>query len=410
MQAILNDNEHEQQAQSAPAGTGLSVEDFAALPIARYELRLRALENAVLPSFPGSTLRGAFGHALKNAVCVMRHRECSKCLVFSRCLYPSVFETRWPDELTAMRKQLDAPHPFVLDAPVYPRRRLMPAQAGDSGESAATDAITIEIPTPESVPNASTNGLAGNHTQAKWSYTRELVAGDEVIFGLALLGRTIESLPYIIYAIQEMTERGLSVRRSRFALAEVNFISPSGERRRVFDEQSPNLKADNSPPPSLSDYVRERVNELRQRWNPAEPLSLRLITPLRIKVKGDLQTGADFQLLARNLLRRVSMLGLAHGSTPLTLDYKSLLARTAMVEVRESRFRWWDWTRYSSRQQMKLQMGGFIGEISFTGPALSEFLPLLAAGEIVGVGNGTSVGLGKYVIAGYRDNDTKGVL
>lgn len=63
-------------------------EDFAALDLSRYELKLRACEPVSLPAFLGSTLRGAFGHALKEAVCVMNHRDCAKCLVADRCIYP----------------------------------------------------------------------------------------------------------------------------------------------------------------------------------------------------------------------------------------------------------------------------------------------------------------------------------
>src|SRR5262249_47261833 len=92
----------------------LKVEDFAALDMCRYRLRLRALEDASLPAFLGSTLRGAFGHALKRAVCVMRKRDCEQCLVGDRCLYPYLFETP-PGASHLLRGQIRAPHPFILD-------------------------------------------------------------------------------------------------------------------------------------------------------------------------------------------------------------------------------------------------------------------------------------------------------
>lgn len=53
----------------------MTLDDFDSLVVSRYELKLQALQKALLPQFLGSTLRGAFGHALKQAVCVMPHRQ-----------------------------------------------------------------------------------------------------------------------------------------------------------------------------------------------------------------------------------------------------------------------------------------------------------------------------------------------
>jgi hypothetical protein len=58
----------------------MSPENFAPLALSRYELRLCAEETCSLPAFLGSTLRGAFGHALKKTVCVMQHRVCERCI------------------------------------------------------------------------------------------------------------------------------------------------------------------------------------------------------------------------------------------------------------------------------------------------------------------------------------------
>ena len=63
-------------------------EDFSTLDVSRYRLRLRARSPVLLPRYPGSTLRGAFGHALKEAVCVVRHRDCERCMLAERCIYP----------------------------------------------------------------------------------------------------------------------------------------------------------------------------------------------------------------------------------------------------------------------------------------------------------------------------------
>ena len=60
--------------------------------------------------------------------------------------------------------------------------------------------------------------------------------------------------------------------------------------------------------------------------------------------------------------------------------------------------RWHEWTRYSSRQDALLQMGGLLGEITVAGADLSPFWPYLWLGQWTHAGKGTSMGLGKYRI------------
>lgn len=54
--------------------------------------------------------------------------------------------------------------------------------------------------------------------------------------------------------------------------------------------------------------------------------------------------------------------------------------------------------RYSARQDAKLKMGGVIGEATYEGD-LTPFLRLLALGEVLHVGKGTGLGLGKYRVS-----------
>jgi len=357
----------------------LAPESFAGLQLARYEIRLRASEPARLPAFAGSALRGAFGHALKAAVCVMQHRDCERCLVASRCIYPHVFETQFPAHLTQWRGEQNAPHPYTLDPPIYKQR---------------LDQTAKEAPPANASPESESQPPEGGtpNTQPKWARHRELNAGDEVVFGMTLMGRAIDYLPYLVFAIHEMTQRGLGAQRSRFALTEVRAMATTGELQTIYTEKDQRLDAPATPPPRLSQWVNARLAQLA----PGDTVRLRFVTPSRIKVDDNLQPRASFELLARNLLRRVSMLMAVHGEAPLELDYRALIDRAAEVETVESALRWWDLQRYSSRQQTKLRMGGFVGTIVYGGEMLKEFWPLIVAGEILRIGKGTSFGLGKY--------------
>jgi hypothetical protein len=367
----------------------MNVDDFAVLELSRYELRLRARQAVSLPSFLGSTLRGAFGHALKEAVCVMSHRRCEGCLVASRCIYPYVFETPVPPDVPQLRGQKQAPHPFILTPPMLKIPGKIPERENRSAAAMA--------PGPDRMQRL-TDGravrLVRSPVAVESDGRHQLVANSELTFELLLMGRAVEYLPYIIYAVSEMAQRGLGVERARFGLASVAVIDESGARKTIYSGETQRISVPDSATQSLSELICARVDEMSS--SDPEAIKLSFLTPTRIRVEGDLQIGMSFELLARNLLRRVSMLAAVHGRARLELDYRGLIARAAEVETYKSSLRWSDWERYSNRQQTKMNMGGFTGEVEYRGEAIKEFLPLIAAGELLHIGAGTGFGLGKY--------------
>src|SRR5688572_15780014 len=102
----------------------LTTEQLMAFRIARYEFCLRSRSEALLPPFLGSTLRGAFGNALKAIACSMPHGDCGNCFLVERCLYPKLFETSARKNSGLLRKGDDAPRPFIF---------IPPQPAGDFG-------------------------------------------------------------------------------------------------------------------------------------------------------------------------------------------------------------------------------------------------------------------------------------
>ena len=65
----------------------------------------------------------------------------------------------------------------------------------------------------------------------------------------------------------------------------------------------------------------------------------------------------------------------------------------------EQELRWYDWERYSNRQEVRMRLGGFIGRVTYRGD-LGEFLPYLLLGMYTHVGKGATFGLGGYRIDG----------
>ena len=387
-------------------------QDFISLALSRYELRLEARQSASLPAFLGSTLRGAFGHALKDAVCLMSHRDCSHCLVADRCIYPYLFETPAPADLAQLRGQQKAPHPFILAPPGLlrsatekPAAIKEPLAAAGELSTSSYSAASLKRPLPGGVPvlRKASQSRPGEMRMSSWSPNERLkfAAGDELRFHLTLMGRATDYLSYVIYTVSEMARRGLGVERAKFALHSVAVLDESGKRETIYtagDRRSLVPRAESN---YLSDLVEARLEELKQMGScPGDTVKLRFTTPTRIRVEGDLQTNLSFELLIRNLLRRVLMLMAVHGRSRLDLDYKELIARAAGVGIHKASLSWQDWQRYSNRQETKMKLGGFIGEMEYRGEAIAEFLPLLVAGEILHVGTGTSFGLGKYEIVG----------
>ncbi len=109
----------------------------------------------------------------------------------------------------------------------------------------------------------------------------------------------------------------------------------------------------------------------------------------------------EFHILVRQLLLRISLLSYFHcGIEASMLDFKGLINKAQEVKATDRNLRWYDWERYSGRQETRINMGGFVGRIVFTGD-LTPFWPYLLLGEYVHVGKGSSFGLGKYEILNH---------
>lgn len=300
----------------------------------KYKFQLLLESEALLPPFKGSTFRGVFGVALKKVVCALKRQECESCLLRERCIYTTVFDIPSGEN---SKGTPSPPHPFIIE----------PA---------------LDL-------------------QTRFS------AGDDFDFSLILLGRANDYLPYFVYAIEQMGRIGLGRRingtRSRFQLQRISV----GDRV-VYDSASKKLA--NVPPKDLSTedlMVKKTDKDIKE-------ITLDLLTPLRLKFDNRLQADLPFHLLVRACLRRIATLNNQFGDGEPDLDYKGLVARAEKVEVGNSTLRWFDWKRYSNRQEQSMLMGGMIGEITYRGD-LGEFVPLIRYGEKVHLGKATTFGLGQ---------------
>jgi len=299
----------------------------------KYTFICQFQNDAILPPYKGSTFRGVFGIALKKAACALKRQDCADCLLKTRCLYARVFETPLALEVPEGSRVSTPPHPFVIEPP-------------------ATEQMMFK-------------------------------SGDEAACGLLLFGEIDQSLPYFVYAFEQMGRIGIGKRvngkRGRFVLKEIK----SGARTIYTDAGQKLMLSDLAEDLSLSERIR-----------PIHRIRVRLQTPLRIKYANEIKADLPFHVLVRAMLRRVSSLMNTWGEGEPDLDYKGLIERAAQVRVVENGLRWFDWKRYSNRQERKMFMGGMVGSITYEGD-LAEYLPLIRFCEQVHVGKNTSFGLGK---------------
>jgi hypothetical protein len=127
-----------------------------------------------------------------------------------------------------------------------------------------------------------------------------------------------------------------------------------------------------------------------------EDLIVSLQSPLRITVANRLVRPDEFapSHLLMTLLRRVTGLVRLNAETELTADFGALKAAAAVARFDRADLRWTDWSRHSARQGRLVPMGGIMGHVSVSMAAVDAFRPFLAAAPWLGVGKGTTMGLG----------------
>lgn len=308
----------------------MSAINSPSIPLMTYRFYFDTHQPVRLPDYPGSAWRGAFGHALKKTVCVIRNTPCHQCLLKHACAYSYIFETPPPSNTEKMRKYNSTPHPFVFRF--------------------------AEKPTTE-----------------------------EYSLDMNLFGHGQRFFPYIIHAMHMAGQDGIGGNRQPFRLNRIDAIDFQGQPITVYQEaELRNQSPLQSPSPP---QMPEKIN-------------ITFHSPVRIKQDnknlGD--NHFNFGALFGSLLRRISMICYFHTDTPLETDFAELAAAARNIQFSTQNLHWYDWTRYSSRQQTEMQMGGVLGSVSLDMQGLGDFWPYLWLGQWTHVGKGTSMGMGAYTI------------
>ena len=313
-------------------------------PVARYRFEFQVTQAIHLPDYAGSMLRGAFGHALRQLACMTRQKECAGCPLIGSCPYPMIFAPP-PPVTHSLQKFSQIPPPYVIEPPA-------------------------------------------------WG-SRALFAGETLTFHQVLIGRALPELPLIILAWRRAFARGIGAGDGTADLLRVVHCQPDGEQ----EIHRPEVGSIAAHPQRISIGGETDVS-------PDSAATLRFETPLRLQQNG--RALPPERLPARTLLmalaRRASLLAEFHAAGALVEDFAALGA--ACADIREEKcLTWLDWTRYSSRQQQKMSLGGVIGTWRLVGP-LAPFATLLQLGEWLHVGKEATFGLGRYTLTDRLRGDT----
>ena len=351
--------------------------------LARFRFTVSAKEHIRFPSYKGSAFRGGFGYAFKRVVCVIKGKECDDCLLKQKCIYSYIFETPPPQDTEMLRLYPKVPHPFVIEPPI-------------------TEKQSFET-------------------------------GEIFTFHLVLIGQAIDYIPYFIYTFTELGKQGIGQGRGKYDLVQVEGIGLEDEAVQIYHNKTqtltnhyPVIHAHQLNSQSLVPVNKQGMethNRIKQHQatsssisppyeggdkgeviksetiplNHNNKITISLLTPLRLRFDGHITDKIEFHVLIRNLLRRISSLSYFHCGEKFQVDFKGLIEKARAVNQIASDIHWFDWKRYSTRQEEWMSLGGVTGTISYEGD-LTEFMPLLKLGEYVHVGKGTSFGLGKYEI------------
>lgn len=209
---------------------------------------------------------------------------------------------------------------------------------------------------------------------------QQLQAGQTFGFGLVLIGKALGLLPVVLQAWQRALRTGLGPGHTPCTLLEIN------------DENG------HKPLPGKG----EQLSHLNTALPPAPALgaqaTLHFHTPLRLQVQGKPAHAGKFS--ARDLLialaRRHQLLCDVHlGAAAPQYDFKTLVEQAQAVALQAQDLRWFDWGRYSQRQQQEIRLGGLLGSVQLEGD-LAPFTELLHLGQWLHIGKNATMGLGGY--------------
>ncbi|MCX7683434.1 MAG: CRISPR system precrRNA processing endoribonuclease RAMP protein Cas6 [Anaerolineae bacterium] len=325
----------------------------------RLRFTVEAQDIVELNEHPGSAIRGALFHALRNRFCGNREAgECVVCLLVTTCPVATLVSTL----RTESQRGRDVPRPYTIQPPL---------------------------------------GQIGTQTkQGRW----RVGPGERFEFGLTLYARAMQLFPYVVLAVSEFERGGIGRRveqangrwqRGRLAVREVWAENPlTGEQKPVLRSGDRMVYVPDIP------VTHQQITHHALRFTSSH-LTLRFLTPTRIIERGHLlKPGVfHFQPFFQRLMERLEALSRHFSDTPLVFDApKGLIAAAGRVKVVDRDLRWEELHSYSTRRRAESPTSGFMGSVVLEAEDWSPFMPWLLWGQFTHVGKDAVKGNGWYEV------------
>lgn len=309
---------------------------ISTLPVLAVVINVKATSNVVWNSFPGSVIHGIIGFRLKELSCVVKHRDCKKCFLTSSCAYGMIYESPVPPDSKRMRLYPQTPHPIRIT--VYP----------------------WDKPT--------------------------MAAGDTFDIGITLYGKSATNLLVVLMSLEKSLEEGVGrAQNDDRGKAKILKISDRLSDASILWESLKKDYHNIAEPRELSEISADKFSE---------DVAINFGTPLKITVNEKITFRPRPRDIVANLLRRIGNLSAFYSEMEIDPQANDLIGVAENVEFSSSLKRI-EAIRYSSRQSKTISMSGALGSMTIKS-CPPELARLLKMGEYIGVGKGTTMGLGDY--------------
>lgn len=204
-------------------------------------------------------------------------------------------------------------------------------------------------------------------------------AGATLSFELVLFGQLIQQLPLIAFAFKRAFEFNIAGGKGK--LVNIHHYSQDGNTYSVFEKNK------------IMDHPTEII--LPEQY--PTTLHLEIQTPLRLQDDGKPLSATKISLdrFLKTLLKRIALLSEFHHQ-PLDIHFVQLIAQIEQIQD-EKILKWKDWTRYSSRQQQTMKLGGVVGQWRLYNVPV-EWAKWIYLGQWLHCGKNATFGLGQYQI------------
>ena len=320
-----------------------------ALRIGLFRFTIAPLQPLEVPAVnKGNMLRGGFGHAFRRLCCIPQCKDARACPLDGSCPYKAVFEPSPPPGADRLSKNQDIPRPFVFRPPQTRQTRFE--------------------------------------------------KGERFEFGLVLIGRALEFLPYFVLSFRELAGQGLGLNRAVCELENVTACDFDQSAVAIVYQSSDQIF--HTPAPlDLAAWV-----ELRTRHLGTSRITVRFLTPTHLTFDGQIVKQPEFHHLFKRVRDRVNALSSFYGDGPVDADFKGLGERAEKVRSVFARTEWVERFRTSSKTHQRHELSGFVGSCTYEFPNLEsgisnlELLKWLICGELLHVGKHAAWGNGLYTI------------